>query len=57
MVDITEKTSIQVSTSVRNLVKEFCDSNGLKMNRFVEKAILSAITGSYKIIEETNEIN
>jgi hypothetical protein len=49
MVIDEERTSIQVSVSIRNLLKEFCDENGFKMNRFVEKAILQAITGSYKI--------
>jgi hypothetical protein len=35
------------------LLKEFCDENGFKMNRFVERAILSSITGSYKIHKDT----
>lgn len=57
MVTDGEKTSIQISVSIRNILREFCDENGLKMNRFVEKAILSSISGSiYKSINyETNE--
>jgi len=47
-----DKTSIQVSVIIRDLVKEFCDSNGFKMNRFVEKSILDAISGSYNLKKE-----
>lgn len=49
MDDNYEKTSIQVSVTIRDLLKEFCDENGFKMNRFVEKSILDSISGSYKI--------
>lgn len=44
-----EQTSIQISTSIRDLLKSFCEDHGYKMNRFVELAILQSITGSYKI--------
>lgn len=50
-----DKTSIQISTSVRNLLKEFCDERGFKMNRFVEMAILQSITGSYSIINHEDD--
>jgi len=50
-----DKTSIQVSTVVRDLVKEFCEDNGYKMNKFVEKAILQAVSGSYKIKTYEND--
>jgi len=49
MMDNSEKTSIQVSTTIRDLLKEFCEDNGYKMNRFAEKAILDAISGSYRV--------
>lgn len=55
MVTEGEKTSIQVSVSIRDLLREFCDEHGFKMNRFVEKAILQAITGSYKISNYEND--
>ena len=55
MVTEEEKTSIQVSVTIRNLLKEFCDENGFKMNRFVEKAILQAITGSYRLTNYEND--
>lgn len=55
MVTEEEKTSIQVSVSVRDLLREFCDENGFKMNRFVEKAILQAISGSYRISNYEND--
>jgi hypothetical protein len=55
MVTEEEKTSIQVSVSIRDLLREFCDENGFKMNRFVEKAILQAITGSYRISNYEND--
>lgn len=55
MVTEEEKTSIQVSVSIRDLLREFCDENGFKMNRFVEKAILQAISGSYRISNYEND--
>ena len=50
-----EKTSIQISTPVRDLLKDFCEENGYKMNRFVEKAILQSISGSYNINLHEND--
>lgn len=55
MVTEGEKTSIQVSVSIRDLLREFCDENGFKMNRFVEKSILQAISGSYRISNYEND--
>jgi len=55
MVTEGDKTSIQVSVSIRDLLREFCDENGFKMNRFVEKAILQAISGSYRISNYEND--
>ena len=49
MVQEKDNTSIQVSVRIRDLLRDFCDENGYKMNRFVERAILQAITGSYPI--------
>ena len=49
MTDNSDKTSIQDSTTIRDLPKELCEDNGYKMNRFAEKAILDAISGSYRV--------
>lgn len=48
----SERTSIQISTQIRDVLKCFCEENGYKMNRFVEKAILQTISGSYNIKED-----
>ena len=48
-----DKTSIQISVVIRDLVKEFCDENGFKMNRFTEKALIDAVSGSYKLKKES----
>ena len=48
-------TSIQVSVNIRDLLKDFCEENGFKMNRFVERAILQAISGSYPIKNYEND--
>jgi hypothetical protein len=55
MTDNSDKTSIQVSTTIRDLLKEFCEDNGYKMNRFAEKAILDAISGSYRVKSYEND--
>lgn len=43
---MSKKWSIQVSKSIRDLLKTFCKENGYSMSGFVEKAILTQITGS-----------
>lgn len=55
MVPEKDNTSIQVSIRIRDLLRDFCDENGYKMNRFVERAILQAITGSYPISNYEND--
>ena len=34
-----KNTTVQISTFHRNLLKKYCDKNGYKMNRFLEKII------------------
>jgi hypothetical protein len=43
-----DKWSIQISKKFKIILKSFCDDNGYKMNRFVENAILTKISGSIK---------
>lgn len=38
-----DKTAIQISVKIRNLLKSYCDKNGYKMSGFVEKIILENI--------------
>ena len=38
-----DKTAIQISVKIRNLLKSYCDKNGYKMSGFVEKLILDKI--------------
>jgi predicted DNA-binding protein len=38
-----DKTSIQISTEIRNRLKEYCESEGYKMSALVEKLILKEI--------------
>lgn len=45
---MSDKWSIQISKEVRDLLKCFCKKNGYFMSGFVEKAILSQISGSIK---------
>ena len=44
-----ENTSIQISSPIHDALKIFCEESGFKMNRFAEKAILTALSGSYKL--------
>lgn len=43
-----DKWSIQISKKIKNVLKVFCNDNGYKMNKFVENAILTKISGSIK---------
>lgn len=45
---MSDKWSIQISKEVRDLLKIFCKENGYIMSSYVEKCILSNITGSIK---------
>lgn len=47
--NMDNKWSIQISKEIRDILKSFCDKNGYKMNKFVEKSILAHITGSIEI--------
>ena len=49
----TDKTAIQISVRVRNLLKSYCDKNGYKMSGFVEKLILDKIYVDIKSKEKT----
>jgi hypothetical protein len=50
-------TSIQISTSIHNALKNFCETSGLKMSKFTEKALLKAISGSYNKNYENDKIS
>jgi hypothetical protein len=46
--NMDNKWSIQISKEIRDSLKQFCIQHGYKMNRFVEIAILTHISGSIK---------
>jgi hypothetical protein len=41
-----KKISVQISEFIHNTLKQYCNNNGYKLSGFVEKAILSHISGS-----------
>lgn len=43
-----EKKTFIVSSETHSLVKEYCESNGLKMNNWVEKQLLLIIEKANK---------
>ena len=42
----SNKWSIQITLNLAQILKEHCQLHGLKMNRFTEIAIITAISGS-----------
>ena len=46
-----QKTAVQISIEVRDLLKSYCDKNGYKMSGYVENIILEKINNGNKTLQ------